>query len=454
MSVITRIAPSPTGFMHIGTARTALFNWLYARHHGGKFYMRIEDTDRERSTPEATQAIIEGMRWLGLDWEGDVVYQYSRATRHADVAHEMIKHGKAFKCYTTQQELEEFRKAHPNAKFRSKWRDGGEGPHSAPYVVRLKAPSEGETVLNDMVQGTVTVKNVELDDLVLLRSDLTPTYMLAVVVDDHDMGVTDVIRGDDHLTNTFRQILIYEAMGWTAPKFAHIPLIHGADGAKLSKRHGALGVQEYQKMGYLPEAICNYLLRLGWSHGDEEIISREKAIEWFDLDAVGKSPSRFDFAKLENLNGLYIREADNARLVELIAPLLGKVDAAGKDRLMRGMNGLKQRAKKLNDLAESASLYVISRPLLIDDKAKEILDKGGRDTLKELLPKFEAQADFTHTALEQTCREFAESSGQKLGAVAQPIRAALSGKTTSPPIFEVMEILGKDETLARMRDIF
>jgi glutamyl-tRNA synthetase len=324
MTVVTRFAPSPTGFLHIGGARTALFNWLYAKHHKGRFLLRIEDTDRARSTQEAIDAILDGMKWLGLDWEGEPTFQFARAARHAEVAHEMVKLGHAFHCYTTQEELEAFRAKNPNAKFRSPWRDGGTPPAGAKSVVRLKAPLDGETVVNDKVQGTVTVKNSELDDMILLRSDGTPTYMLAVVVDDHDMGVTQVIRGDDHLTNTFRQLMIYNAMGWKAPDFAHIPLIHGADGAKLSKRHGALGVDAYRDMGYLPEAVRNYLLRLGWSHGDDEIISTEQAIEWFDLDAAGKSPSRFDFTKLENLNGHYLREADDARLVELILPKLGR----------------------------------------------------------------------------------------------------------------------------------
>lgn len=463
MTVITRFAPSPTGFLHIGGARTALFNWLYAKHHGGKFFLRIEDTDRERSTQAAIDAIIEGLRWLGLDWEGDAVYQYARAARHADVAHELVKHGKAFKCYTTQAELEDFRKKNPNAKFRSPWRDGGSPPVGTPYVVRLKAPMDGETLVQDGVQGSVTVKNSELDDMVLLRSDGTPTYMLAVVVDDHDMGVTQIIRGDDHLTNTFRQLMIYDAMGWTAPKFAHIPLIHGADGAKLSKRHGALGVQEYEKMGYLPEAVRNYLLRLGWSHGDDEIISTEQAIKWFDLDAVGKSPSRFDFAKLENLNGHYMREAADARLVELIIPRLGIVSAAGKALLIKGMNGLKQRAKTLVELTESAAFYVAKRPLALDAKAKEILDKGGRDLIRDFLnPQsthklqerlMDTGLEWKQDKLEAIAREYAEKTGLKLGAVAQPLRAALSGKTVSPGVFEVMEILGKEESLGRLKDV-
>jgi glutamyl-tRNA synthetase len=458
MTVITRFAPSPTGFLHIGGARTALFNWLYAKHHNGKFLLRIEDTDRQRSTQAAIDAIIQGMGWLGLDWEGEPIYQFARAARHAEVAHELVTQGKAYKCYTTQAELDEFRTKNPNAKFRSPWRDkdgrdGGTPPADGKPVIRIKAPLEGSITVHDMVKDEATVSASELDDMVLLRADGTPTYMLAVVVDDHDMGVTDVIRGDDHFTNTFRQLTIYNAMGWRAPKFAHVPMINGPDGAKLSKRHGALGVQEYEKMGYLPEALRNYLLRLGWSHGDDETISTQQAIEWFGLDAVGKSPSRFDFTKLENLNGHYMREADNKRLVELILPQLGHVDDAGKARLLKGMDGLKARAKTLVELTESAAFYVAKRPLVFDPKAKDLLEKGGREIIRTLLPKLETQADFNHAAIEQICREVAESTGQKLGGIAQPLRAALSGKTVSPGVFEVMEILGKEETLGRLKDV-
>jgi len=462
--IITRIAPSPTGFLHIGTARTAFFNWLYAKHHGGKFYLRIEDTDRERSTQASVDAIISGLKWLGLDWEGDVVYQYARAARHADVAHEMIRHGKAFKCYTTQEKLDTFRKENPNAKFRSPYRDGGTHPENAKYVVRIKAPADGETIVADKVQGEVRVKNSELDDMVLLRSDGTPTYMLAVVVDDHDMGVTHIIRGDDHLTNSFRQRMIYDALAWAAPEFAHIPLIHGADGAKLSKRHGALGIEEYEKMGYLPETLRNYLLRLGWSHGDEEIISTEQAIEWFDLDAVGKSPSRLDFAKMENLNGHYIREADDARLVSLLVdsgrlavdstPSTANrpLSTEARTRLLRAMPGLKARAKTMVELAENAAFYIANRPLKLDEKAQTIINNGGKDIITALLPQFEALSTWNHTEIEQICRAHAEKTTQKLGQIAQPLRAALSGKTTSPGVFEVMEVLGKEESLGRLRD--
>lgn len=448
MKVVTRFAPSPTGYLHIGGARTALFNWLYARHNNGTFLLRIEDTDRERSTQAAVDAILDGMRWLGLDWDGEPYYQFSRANRHAEIAHELVKSGKAFYCYTTPQELEEFRKNNPNAKFRSPWRDTSPPAQTdAPAVVRIKAPLDGQTVVQDKVQGTVTVQNSELDDMVLLRSDGTPTYMLAVVVDDHDMGVTQVIRGDDHLTNTFRQLMIYDAMGWKAPDFAHIPLIHGADGAKLSKRHGAQAVGDYRDMGYLPEAVRNYLLRLGWSHGDEEIISTEQAIAWFGLEAVGKSPSRFDFTKLENLNGHYMREASDERLVELILPKLPQTDATGKSRLLKGMPGLKARAKNINELADAASIYLIHH--MPDAKAAEMLSKG-KEMLAALVPMLHELHEWDHEKIEQICRQYSESAGQKLGSVAQPLRVAVTGRTVSPGIFEVMEILGKDESLGRI----
>jgi len=453
MTTITRFAPSPTGYLHIGGARTALFNWLYAKHTGGKFLLRIEDTDRERSTPEATQAILDGMKWLGLDWDDEPIYQFARKDRHAGVTSELLAKGHAYRCYTTAAELEQFRKDNSNAKFRSPWREGGIPPEGIPFAIRIKAPLTGETTVTDKVQGTVSVKNSEQDDMVLLRSDGTPTYMLAVVVDDHDMGVTQVIRGDDHFTNSFRQLMIYDAMGWKAPDFAHIPLIHGADGAKLSKRHGALGVDAYRDMGYLPEALRNYLLRLGWGHGDDEIISTAQAIEWFTLENVGKAPSRFDFAKLENLNGHYIREADDARLVELILPLLAtNHQPPTPDRLLKGMPGLKQRAKTIVELAENAKIYTIERPIIMDEKAKDVLDKGGRELIRAILPKLEAQTDFSHTATMELCKAHGAEMGRKLGDVAQPLRAALSGKIISPGVFEVMEVLGKEESLGRLKD--
>lgn len=455
MTVVTRFAPSPTGFLHIGGARTALFNWLYARHHGGKFHLRIEDTDRARSTQEATQAIIDGMKWLGIDWDGEIIHQFSRSQHHADVAKELLANGKAFYCYTTQAELEEFRSNNPNIKFLSPYRDGNKKPpEGVPPVIRLKAVTDGETIIDDKVQGRVSVKNSELDDMVLLRSDGTPTYMLAVVVDDHDMGITQIIRGDDHLTNSFRQLQIYQAMGWTAPHFAHIPLIHGADGAKLSKRHGALAVQEYEKMGYLPEAICNYLLRLGWSHGDDEIISKKQAIQWFDLDAVGKSPSRFDFTKLENLNGYYIREADNERLVNLVLELREhKITTAQKAILVKAMNGLKQRAKTIVELAEDAEFYLADRPIKLDEKAQDLINNGGKEVIADLLTEIENLEIWNHDNLQAVCKDYAERTGKKLGAVMSPLRAAITGKTISPSMFEVMDVLGKEESIGRIRDV-
>ncbi|OYD81764.1 glutamate--tRNA ligase [Azospirillum brasilense] len=463
MTVVTRFAPSPTGFLHIGGARTALFNWLYARRNGGTYLLRIEDTDRQRSTDAAVDAILDGLSWLGLDWDGDAVSQFARKDRHAEVAQQMLAAGRAYYCYASPEELEEMRAAQKAAgqpvRYDGRWRDRdpSEAPAGVKPVIRLKAPQEGETVLKDRVQGEVTVQNAQLDDLILLRADGTPTYLLAVVVDDHDMGVTHVIRGDDHLTNTFRQIQIYNAMGWDLPEFGHIPLIHGPDGAKLSKRHGALGVDAYRDMGYLPEAIRNYLLRLGWAHGDDEIISNEQAMEWFNLEGIGRSPSRFDFAKLENLNAHYMRQADDARLVSLAAPRLeaelGRaLTESERDLLTRAMNGLKQRARTVVDLAQSARFYLAARPLAMDEKAAALLDEKGRGVLTDLAARFEAEANFTAAALEGLVRAFAEERGEKLGKIAQPLRAALTGSTVSPPIFEVAEILGRAETLARMKD--
>ncbi|WP_431858796.1 glutamate--tRNA ligase [Azospirillum sp.] len=463
MSVVTRFAPSPTGFLHIGGARTALFNWLFAKHHGGTFLLRIEDTDRARSTQAAVEAILDGLTWLGLDWDGDAVSQFDRKDRHAEVAKRMLAEGKAYHCYCSPEELEEMRAAQKAAgqpmRYDGRWRDRdpSEAPAGVAPVIRLKAPQTGETVLNDHVQGEVRVQNQQLDDLILLRADGTPTYLLAVVVDDHDMNVTHVVRGDDHLTNTFRQIQIYKAMGWDLPEFAHIPLIHGPDGAKLSKRHGALGVDAYRDMGYLPEAIRNYLLRLGWAHGDDEIISTEQAIEWFTLEGIGRSASRFDFAKLESLNAHYLRQADDARLVGLIAPRLEAdlgvaLTDAHRAVLTRAMNGLKQRARTLVDLAQSAKFYVTPRPLPVDDKAAALLDAAAGALLTELSSLFGAETEWTAAALEARVRAFAEEKGEKLGKVAQPLRAALTGSTVSPPVFEVAELLGREETLARLAD--
>ena len=459
MTVVTRFAPSPTGFLHIGGARTALFNWLYARHHGGVFRLRIEDTDRQRSTKEAIEAIIDGLKWLGLEWDDETVFQFARAPRHAAVAQEMLANGKAYYCYCTPEELEQMRaEARATGKpmrYDGRWRDRDpkDAPAGVKPVIRLKAPTTGETIVQDKVQGEVQVGNEQLDDMVLLRSDGTPTYMHSVVVDDHDMGITQVIRGDDHLTNTFRQLQIYQAMGWEPPSFAHIPLIHGPDGAKLSKRHGALGVEAYRDMGYLPEAMRNYLLRLGWGHGDDEIISTEQAIQWFDLDGVGRAPSRFDFAKLDNLNGHYLRQTDDARLAREVAARLGVAsDAVIEQRLATGMAGLKARAKTLKELAENARFYTLKRPLTPDDKAQALLTADASKVLKELRDALAASATWIGTDLEAAARGFAEAKGIKLGQVAQPLRAALTGATTSPPIFEVMQVLGREETLGRIDD--
>ncbi len=467
MKVVTRFAPSPTGFLHIGGARTALFNWLFAQHQrrhgdGGSFLLRIEDTDRARSTPEAVAAIIDGLKWLGLDWDGEPISQFERRERHAKAAHELLAAGRAYRCYCTPAELEEMReKARREGRpirYDGRWRDRdpAEAPIGVDAVVRLKAPVEGDTVVTDLVQGDVRVANAQLDDMVLLRGDGTPTYMLAVVVDDHDMDITHVVRGDDHLTNTFRQVQIYRAFGWEPPRFAHIPLIHGPDGAKLSKRHGALGIEAYRDMGYLPEALRNYLLRLGWGHGDAEIIGDDQAIEWFDLSGIGRSPARFDFAKLDSLNGHYLRQADDARLVELVAVPVEKIVGAplspeDRARLKRGMGGLKERAKTLRDLANAAAFYARSRPLPISAKAAEIL-AGNTSLLQRLAAQLGAETDWSVAALESFVRRFAEGENIKLGAAAQPLRAALTGEGVSPPIFEVMAVLGRDECLGRIED--
>lgn len=464
MTVVTRFAPSPTGYLHIGGARTALFNWLYARHTGGKFLLRIEDTDRARSTDAATAAIFDGLKWLGLDWDGEAVSQFSRRERHAEVARSLLDKGQAYYCYATPEELTAMREAQRAAgqaqRYDGRWRDRDPGqiPNHIQPTIRLRAPQTGETVVEDQVQGPVTVANEQLDDMVLLRGDGTPTYMLSVVVDDHDFGVTHIIRGDDHLTNAFRQTQLYRAMGWEAPIFAHIPLIHGPDGKKLSKRHGALGIEAYRDMGYLPETLRNYLLRLGWAHGDDEIISTEQAIQWFDLPGIGRSPSRLDFAKLDNLNGHYIREADDTRLAALIAPLLEAalerpLTQAQQARLAAGMGGLKARAKTLNELAAAARLYAEERPVKPDAKAEALLTNTAQDLLVRWLEKVETAGDFTAGALEQAARALAEEAGVKLGELAQPLRAALTGSTVSPPIFEVASIFGRDEVIARLKDL-
>ncbi len=458
--VVTRFAPSPTGFLHIGGARTALFNWLYARHHGGKALLRIEDTDRKRSTKEAIDAILDGLDWLGLDWDADPVFQSERGARHVEVAEQLLEAGHAYRCYATSEELEEMRAAQRAAKeplrYDGRWRhrDPSEAPLGAPFVVRLKTPESGEETIQDMVQGKVTVRNEELDDYILLRADGSPTYMLAVVVDDHDMGVTHVIRGDDHLNNAFRQLPIYRAMdmiegGWPDPVYAHIPLIHGADGAKLSKRHGAMGVDAYRdEMGILPEALFNYLLRLGWGHGDREEITREEAIALFDIDGVGKSPSRFDLKKLENLNGHYIREADDARLASLIAVRMA--GDADQTLLTEAMPVLKTRARNLDELAEGAAFLFEQRPLEMTEKAAALLDDEARARLAVISQRLAAENDWTIEALEATTKSIAEELELGLGKLAQPMRAALTGTTTSPGIFDVLVLLGRDEALARI----
>ncbi|GGH16861.1 glutamate--tRNA ligase [Alsobacter metallidurans] len=464
--VVTRFAPSPTGFLHIGGGRTALFNWLYAKRLGGKMLLRIEDTDRERSTEPAIAAIIDGLQWLGITWDGDVVHQFARAARHREVAEKLLAEGKAYHCYASQQELEQMREAARAEgrpmRYDGRWRDRdpSEAPAGVKPVIRLKAPTEGETVVEDQVQGRVTWQNKDLDDLVLLRSDGNPTYMLAVVVDDHDMAVTHVIRGDDHLTNAARQTQIYQACGWDVPVMAHIPLIHGADGAKLSKRHGALGVDAYRALGYLPAALRNYLVRLGWSHGDQEFFSTEEMIAAFDLSGVGRSPARFDFAKLEHLNGHYMRASSDEELVaaiEVILPEVGpargaptKLDPALRAKFVAAMPGLKERAKTLIELIDSAYYLYASRPLNLEPKAEQLLADGGRERIAALLPQLRALGDWTAASTEAAVRAFAEQTGAKLGQVAQPLRAALTGRSTSPGLFDVFAVLGRDESLARL----
>jgi glutamyl-tRNA synthetase len=461
--IVTRFAPSPTGFLHIGGARTALFNWLWARHTGGKFLLRIEDTDRARSTQPAIEAILDGMRWLGLDWDGDEVYQFARASRHAEVAFDLLARGHAYKCFATAEELEEMRAQQRANKlplrYDGRWRnrDPEEAPEGAPFVVRLKAETEGETILHDLVQGDVTVRNSELDDMVLLRSDGTPTYMLAVVVDDHDMGITHVIRGDDHLNNAFRQLGIIRAMGWQKPIYGHVPLIHGPDGAKLSKRHGALGVEAFRdEMGILPEALNNYLLRIGWGHGDEEMIDRDRAVEIFDVAGIGRSPGRTDQKKLENINGHYIRAADDQRLTDLTAPFVSAkigraLTATDIDLLRRSMEVLKPRAKDLVELAEGATFLFRTRPLGMEERALTLLEGQGAQLLAAVTSAL-SSVEWTNETLDAAVRGVAEEAGVGLGKVAQPLRAALTGRTTSPGIFDVLLLLGREESLARLSD--
>ena len=459
--VVTRFAPSPTGFLHIGGARTALFNWLYARGRGGKFLLRIEDTDRERSTPEATAAILQGMAWLGLDHDGDVISQFEGAARHAEVAHQLLAEGKAYKCFSTQDEIAAFREqARAEGKstlFRSPWRDADPATHpDAPFVIRIKAPQDGATVIHDQVQGDVTIRNDQLDDMVLLRSDGTPVYMLAVVVDDHDMGVTHVIRGDDHLNNAARQMMIYEAMGWDVPVWAHIPLIHGPDGKKLSKRHGALGAQEYQAMGYPAAGMRNYLARLGWSHGDDEFFTDEQAKEWFDLDGIGKSPARFDLKKLENLCGQHIAISDDAALRQEIESYLTAADLAPLTEaqsgdLERAMYCLKDRARMFPELIDKAHFVLTSRPIEQDEKAAKALSSVSDGILEELTPQLQ-NVSWTRNDLEEALNSFADAKGLKFGKLAGPLRAVLAGRAVTPSVFDMMLVLGRDETLARLSD--
>ena len=469
--IVTRFAPSPTGFLHIGGARTALFNWLFAKHHGGEMLLRIEDTDRERSTKEAHEAIIEGLKWLGLDWRGEPVSQFSRVERHKEIVQRLVDEGKAYYCQCSPEELAAMREqARTEGKpmtYDRRCRDLGLcPPHGKPLVVRFKAPREGEIVIDDAVQGRVEFKAQAMDDLVIARADGTPTYNLAVVVDDHDMGVTHIIRGVDHLTNAARQTMIYEALGWTPPRMAHIPLIHGPDGAKLSKRHGALGVEAYRAMGYLPEALRNYLARLGWSHGDEEIFTTEQLIEWFGVEAIGKSAARFDFAKLESVNGWWMRNLDDETLMrrfieflphaeddaELAKAALKALETdEGRARFAASLPGLKERAKTLKELLSLAGYLFAARPLTVIPKAEKILRNGGREVLARLLPVLE-RTDWREEALEEAVKAFAESNELKLGKVAQPLRAALTGSNVSPGIFEVLVALGREESLARIAD--
>jgi len=466
--VITRFAPSPTGFLHIGGARTALFNWLYARHTGGKFLLRIEDTDRERSTEPAIAAILDGLAWLGLNWDGAPLFQFARAARHREVAQQLLADGKAYYCYASPQELVEMREA-ARREGRSKlydgrWRerDPKHAPSGVKPVIRLKAPLTGETVIEDRVQGRVVWQNADLDDMIILRSDGTPVYNHAVVVDDHDMGISHVIRGVDHLTNAARQVQLYRAMAWEVPVMAHIPLIHGADGAKLSKRHGALGVEAYRELGYLPEGLRNYLCRLGWSHGDDEIFSTEQAIAWFDIADVNKAPGRLDMAKLADVNSHYIRQASEHALIERLKDLFAhspegvlpkaRFEAVGWDRLAAALPGLKPRAKTLLDLIDGAAWLIAERPLPLDDKARKLLEGDARSLLTRLKAELSQVPDSQPAALDTAVKAFAAAAGQKLGQVAQPLRAALTGRAVSPPVFDVMAVLGRAETLARIQD--
>ncbi len=451
MTVITRFAPSPTGYLHTGSARTGLYNFLFARHHGGKYLLRIEDTDKERSTPEATKAILEDLKWLGLEHDGDIVFQAKNQKRHEEVARDMVAKGNAYFCYSTQEEIEKFREANPNAKFRSPWRDkdASQSPAGVKPTIRLKAPQDGATVIKDLIQGEITVENSELDDMIMLRSDGTPTYMLAVVVDDHDMGITHIIRGDDHLTNAFRQKQIYIAMGWNVPEFAHIPLILDKEGKKLSKRKGALGIFEYRNMGYLPEAVNNHLLRLGWGHGDDEIIPMDKAIEWFGLDHCGKSGARFDIDKLNFINAHYMRSMDEDKLFDMISPSF--TNPVVLQRIRKGLSGLKNRAHTLNEIVEGAKIYV-AKAKELDEKSKEVLEKGGKELLVELKDILSKLEDWNHESIKDVCNKHVESQGKKPAAAMMALRAGVLGTFAAPGIYEVMEVLGKEEVMTRLEN--
>ena len=459
--VVTRFAPSPTGYLHIGGGRTALFNWLYARGRGGKFLLRIEDTDRERSTPEATAAILRGLTWLGLDWDGEAVSQFDQRHRHAEVAHDMLARGAAYRCYSAQDEIEAWREAARaegrSTLFHSPWRDADPATWpEGPFAIRMKAPRGGETVVEDAVQGKVRFGNDQLDDMVVLRSDGTPTYMLAVVVDDHDMGVTHVIRGDDHLNNAARQQMVYDAMGWEVPVWAHIPLIHGPDGKKLSKRHGAVGVEEYQAMGYPAAGMRNYLTRLGWSHGDEEFFTSEQAMAWFDLSGIGRSPARLDFRKLENICGQHMAVAEDAALLHELQAYLASagqtaLTSGQADLLKQSLYCLKDRAKTFPELIEKAQFALAFRPIVPDEAAAKALDTVSRGILKSLTPQLQS-ASWTKEALEVILSDAAAAHGLGFGKIAAPLRAALAGRTVTPSVYDMMLVIGRDETVARLQD--
>lgn len=458
MKVRTRFAPSPTGYLHIGGARTALFNYLYAKKHKGEFLLRIEDTDLSRSTKEAKDAILESLDWLDIKFDEEIVYQSTRKERHLEVANQLVNSGNAYYCFTDQDEIAKLREAARSKGehfiFESPWRNAksSEYPKDIKPVIRLKAPKEGETIVNDLLQGEVIVKNSHLDDMVLVRSDETPTYMLAVVVDDHDMGITHIIRGDDHLSNAPKQQLIYTAMGWDIPKMVHIPLIHGPDGAKLSKRHGALGADSYKEMGYLPEALCNYLLRLGWSHGDDEIISREQAIKWFDIDGLGKSPSRLDFDKMRNMNAQYLRKCDNAVLAEMIfAHYKGKLSDLSRTAITRAIESMKPRAELITDLYKLSEMFIIGKPLLISEEAKELISECNKTLIEQVIEILKKIKEFTSENIQAALKEVAKNNDLKLGDLMKYVRAYVAGKTASPSVFEMIEILGREETISRLK---